>query len=498
MTLSIQDAPSPAPGIRRYENLVLLAVCACTILVVGFVAAINLAVPLLTASELHPTSSQLLWIVDVYVIVFACLVIPGGAIGDRFGRKGALVSGLLVFAAGTVAAALSSTVPLMLAGRVVSGAGAALVLPNCVGVLVHATAPPRRRRAVALWGGLSGMGGIVGNTAGAALLDAGSWQTLFWSVAPVAVICAVVVTLIVRPSPHVFRSLDLTGTVLLVATAVALLGGIIQAPEQGWGSPTVLGTFALALALGAAWVVVELRVKHPLLDPRLFRSPLLSGAALGMMVTWFGSFGLFYLNASLLQYGRGWSVLAAGLATLPLAIPIVALGATVPAIAARIGVPATLGSAFALISAGLVGLSFATGQPFAVYALWLIVVGAGFALALPTLTSELTASLPAEQAGVAGGLQSFTRELGSALGIAVTGTIAVAVFSGHLPAPLQALDPVPRTIVEAGARAPGSSQQIIAAFVMGADTALQVGAAVTLLAGILVVALVARRTHRGR
>jgi MFS family permease len=495
VTTTCSAAPSAAT--RRRETLVLTAVCLCTILVVGFVAAINLAVPLLAGSGLHPDSSELLWIVDAYVIVFACLVIPGGAIGDRFGRKGALLTGLVAFGAGAAVSALSTAVPLMLAGRIGSGLGAALVLPNCVGVLVHATGEGRRRRALAIWGALSGMGGIVGNTAGAGLLSTGRWQALFWGVVPFALLCAAGIAVIAKPSPRAYRSLDPAGTLLLVATSVALLAGIIEGPERGWGSGVVLGAFALAVVLGAAWVFVELRLRHPLLDPRLFRAPLLTSASLGMLVTWFGSFGLFYLNASLLQYGRGFPVLAAGFGTLPIALPIVAGSRLIPGLATRLGIPVTLGAGFLFLSGGLLGLSFATRQPFAVYALWLVVLGIGFALALPTLTAELASGLPSEQAGVAGGLQSATRELGSALGIAVAGTATVAVFARHLPAALQAHDPVPRTVAEATALDPGAHGEITEAFVTGASTALQAGAGLTFLAGAIVVALATRHRPPG-
>ncbi|UOZ05538.1 MFS transporter [Amycolatopsis sp. WQ 127309] len=490
----IAQTTEPAADTRRRESLVLIVVCLCTILVVGFVAAINLAVPLLAGSSLHPDSSELLWIVDTYVIIFACLVIPGGAIGDRLGRKGALMSGLVLFAGGAAVSALSTSIPAMLSGRVVSGLGAALVLPNCVGVLVHATRPERRRGALAVWGAISGMGGILGNTAGGALLDSGDWQTLFWSVVPLALVCAVAIAVTARASERTFRSLDPAGTLLLVAASVSLLAGIIEAPEKGWLNPVVLTVFGLAVVLAVAWVLVELRVKHPLLDPRLFRAPLLTSASLGMLVTWFGSFGLFYLNASLLQYGRGFSVLGAGFATLPLAIPILVCSRFIPRIVARIGIPATLAAGFLAISAGLFGLSFATKQSFVVYALWLVVLGIGFALSLPTLTTELTAGLPPEQAGVAGGLQSATRELGSALGIAVVGTITVAVFSRHLPSALQAMTPVPRTVIEAVRAAPAQRSRITDAFVTGGSTALQVGAAITLTAGAIVVALAIRRS----
>ncbi|PRY39702.1 MFS transporter [Umezawaea tangerina] len=485
------DRPS-RPG------LVLVCVCVCTVLVVGLVAAINLAVPQLAASGLSPSSSQLLWIVDAYVVVFACLVIPGGAAGDRFGRKGVLVAGLVTFAVGAVVSASSPTVAIMLVGRVVTGLGAAMVLPNCVGVLVHATPPERRGRALAVWGAVSGMGGIVGNIGGGALLTGGTWRTLFAVVASIALVCAVWVVRATSRSDRASRALDPVGTALFVAAVVALLIGVIEAPEQGWGSAVVVTALVLAVVVGAGWVVFELRATHPLLDPRLFRIPLLSSAAFGMSVMFFGSFGLFYVNASLLQYGRGYTVLQAGLGTLPLALPLLLVSRLVPDLVRRTGIPVVLTAAFAAIGTGLFGLSTATGQPYPAYAAWLVVVGIGFALALPCLTAELTAALPAEQAGVAGGLQAATRELGSALGVAVVGTVLTAAFTGKLPEGLKGHEPAAHTVAEALAAAPAEHDAVVAAFVAGADTALRVTSVLTLLAGAVVVAGALRAARSGR
>lgn len=473
---------------RRSPGLVLACVCACTILVVGLVAAINLAVPKLAASGLHPSSSELLWIVDAYVVVFACLVIPGGAAGDRYGRKGALIAGLVAFTAGAAISAAAPNVGILLLGRAIAGIGAALVLPNCVGVLVHATAPERRGRALAIWSMSSGLGGLVGNIAGAALLTAGSWRTLFGAIVPIALLCALWTALAVERSSRSPRSLDPAGTVLLVAATIALLIGIIEGPERGWSSAAVLGAFAAGAVLGAGWVAVELRVRSPLLDPRLFRLPLLGIACLGMLVMFFGSFGLFYLNASLLQYGRGYSVLQAGLAIVPMTIPMLVGARFVPDLVRRFGIPATLSAAFLSIGFGLFGLTTAAHQPYIAYAAWLVLIGAGFALALPCLTAELTAALPADKAGIAGGLQSATREMGSALGVAVVGTVLTENFTRHLPASLQPADPLPRTVAEAVAASPGQHAAIVGSFAAGAETALQTASVVTLIAGVIVVA----------
>ena len=481
----------------RRASSVLAALCACTALVIGFVAAINLAVPMIAASALHPSSSELLWIVDGYVVVFACLVIPAGAAGDRFGRKGVLLAGLAALAAGAAVSALAPTVAIMLAGRVLTGVGAALVLPNTMGVLVHTMPPARRGRAIATWAGMSGIGGVIGNVGGGLLMTTGDWRLLFVAVALIAAGCATWVAVAVPRTGRHSRALDPAGTVTFVAAIVALLAGIIEGPESGWASPLVLGCFAAAAALLVVWVLIERRVAHPMLDPRIFRSPLLSAASVGMLVAFFANFGLFYVNASLLQYGRGFTVLEAGLGVVPLVVPVLAGVRFVPRLVSRIGRSAVLALAFLATSGGLLGLSTAIAQPYAVYACWLVVVGIGVTLALPTLTAEITDGLPAEQAGVAGGLQSATRELGSALGVAVVGTILTAVFSGALPASLRGPDG-PHTVAEALATAPAQRPEIVHAFTDGAASALLITSLIAFAAGLVVVAgsaWAARHTH---
>lgn len=487
--------PEGAPRPARRSGPVLACVSVCTALVVGFVAAINLAVPQLAASSLKPTSSNLLWIVDAYVVIFACLVIPAGAAGDKLGRKGVLMAGLGVFAFGAVVSAMAPNVAIMLIGRAITGLGAACVLPNCVGVLLHATAPERRPHALAVWAAATGIGGVVGNVGGGAVLSTGSWRTLFEAVALIAACCLAWVARSAPRSARLERTLDLPGTLLFVAAFVALLIGIIEGPELGWDSTVVLIAFACSVLLSLCWVRVELRVPHPMLDPRLFRSVALSSASLGMTLTFFGSFGLFYVNASLLQYGRGFSVLQAGLGVIPLTVPLLVGTRYVPGLIRRIGIPATLSAAFALTGAGLLGLSYASTMAYPVYAAGLFVIGLGIMLAAPCLTTQIASALPVERAGITGGLQSATRELGSALGVAVVGTILTAGFTHHLPADLSRHAPLPRTVQEALTLAPADHTAVTEAFTHGANTALRAAALVVLLAGTLVVAG-ARRAHR--
>ncbi|WP_020418035.1 MFS transporter [Amycolatopsis sp. ATCC 39116] len=456
--------------------------CACVVLVVGMVAAINLAVPMLAASALRPSASALVWIVDTYVVFFACLVIPGGAAGDRFGRKGVLLSGLALFAAGALISAVAPGIPLLLAGRAVTGIGAAAVLPNTLAVLLHAVPADRKGPVIATWASMTGIGGVIGNAGGGAILTGGSWRWLFAAAVPIALVLAALVARIAPVSARHDRRLDVPGAVLLVAASVALLLGIVQGPEAGWGSPLVIGGFACSAVLFAVWTVVELKVRHPLLDPRLFRIAGLRSACLGMTAIFFGMFALFYVNASFLQYAKGFGVLWTGLGIIPLTVPIILGARHVGRLTARIGLTVVTALAFGFVGAGLLGLSTSdTATQYAVYAAWLVVTGIGVTLALPTLSGVIAGSLPAAQAGVATGLQATTREFGSALGVAVIGTVLTARFTAALPEDARGA----HTVAEALTRAP--ADEVIPAFVSGADTGLRVIGAAVLVLGALVI-----------
>ncbi|MBY8863477.1 MFS transporter [Nocardia sp. CA2R105] len=480
----------------------LLAVmCACVVLVVGMVAAINLAVPMLAASALHPSASALVWIVDTYVICFACLVIPGGAAADRFGRKGVLLTGLILFAAGALLSALAPSVSLLLAGRAITGIGAAAVLPNTLAVLLHAVPAENRGAAIATWAAMTGIGGVVGNVGGGAVLSGGSWRWLFGAAVLIALLLAALVGWITPVSPRNDRRLDPLGTVLLVGASVALLLGIVQGPDAGWTSPVVIAGFVCAAVLFTAWTLVELRAEQPLLDPRLLRLPALRSACLGMTAVFFGLFALFYINASFLQYGKGFGVLRTGLGILPVTVPLILLARYVGRFAQRIGLEATIALAFVFVGGGLLGLSTSDADtPYPVYAGWLVVCGIGVALAVPVLSGAIAGSLPKAQAGVGAGLQSTTREFGSSLGVAVIGTVLTARFAAALPADIRTRHD-PHTVAQALAVAgPGRADEVVAAFVSGADLGLRVIGVSVLILGALVLlqGLLSRRHTTGR
>ncbi|WP_033262016.1 MFS transporter [Amycolatopsis vancoresmycina] len=457
--------------------------CAAVVLVVGMVAAINLAVPPLAASALHPSAPALVWIVDTYVIVFACLVIPAGAAGDRFGRKGVLLTGLGLFAAGTLLSAVAPDVAVLLAGRALTGVGAAAVLPNSLAVLLHAVPAGRRAGTIATWASMTGIGGVAGNVGGGLVLTAGSWRWLFGAAAGVALGLAALAARYAPVSSRHDRPLGAGSAALLTGASVALLLAIVQGPEAGWGSVVVVGGFATAAVLFAAWVFAGLRSAHPLLDPRLFRDPRLRSACLGLTAIFFGMFALFYVNASFLQYAKGFGVLATGLGIVPLTVPVILGGPHVGRLTGRIGLDATVASAFAFVGGGLLGLSTSdAGTPYSVYAGWLVVAGIGVTLALPALSGVIAGALPPDRAGVGTGLQATTREFGSALGVAVIATVSTARFAAALPPDARGA----HTVAEALARTSRASD-VVAAFVSGAEAGLRVtGVAVLVLGGLVV------------
>ncbi|GAA3257203.1 MFS transporter [Nonomuraea helvata] len=391
------------------------------VLAVALVAAVNLAIPTIAASDLRPSPSQILWIVDAYVIVFACLLIPAGAAGDRFGRKGVLLAGMGVFAAGCLVAALAPDVGTLIAARAVSGAGAAMVMPASLALTVGAYPAAERGHAVAAWTAATGAAGVIGNVGGGVVMEYLPWRALFGVPVLLAGVLAVLVAVVVPRAPRLEAApLDLPGTALLTAASVALLAGVIEGPEAGWGSGLVLSAFGAAVVLFCVFVGHQLRARRPLLDPRLFALTRLRAGTLGVAVTFFGLFALFFVNARYLQEVKGFSPLVTGLAIVPLTIPMIILSRLSGRLPARTAVPAGLAG----IVAGLALLSFAdAAMPYPVYAAGLVVMGAAMGVCLPVLSHEIMAALPRERAGLGSGLNSATRELGSAVGVAVMGTV---------------------------------------------------------------------------
>lgn len=456
----------------------------CVALVVGMVSALNLGVPVLSGGDLRPSAEAVLWVIDGYVAVFACLLVPAGALADRLGRKGTLLGGLAVFGAGSALCAAAPAVPVLVAGRMLSGAGAAAVLPTTLALLLAGAPPDRRPRRIAAWASMTGLAAVLGNVGGGAALSTGSWRAPFLAAVPLTALAVVLVAAVAPVVPRHPGAVDVPGAALLTAAVLALLYAVISAPRHGWLGVPVVGGGVLAALLTAAWVRHGMR-RRPVLDPRLFARPAVRAGAAGTALTFVGMFAVFSVNGQFLQYVEGFGPFGAGVRLLPMAAALLAAPRAGAALAHRYGPRTAVAAGFATMVAGLLLLSTVdthTGYPR--YAAGALLTAAGCGLATPVLSHELVAALPAGAAGTGSGLSGLTRELGSAVGVAVTGSLLTA----RLPAGVR--DNVAAAIATAPDPAP-----VRAAFTGALDGALRTVAVGVAALALLVVAWLPRATR---
>ncbi|MGW7194563.1 MFS transporter [Streptomyces chryseus] len=428
-------APSAPLSARRRWTV--LTVCALSMFLVGVdTTIVTVGLPEI-GQGLEVGTRGLEWVVNAYTVVLASLLIVAGALADRFGRRRVFQCGLLVFGLASLACALAPSLGVLVAARAVQGVGASMLSPVALAIVVNAMPDPRERaRAIGVWASVFGLSMAAGPVTGGALIAAFGWRSVFWLNVPVVVAALVLVAVFVPESrARRARRLDLPGQVLLTVVLLLLVGGLIEGPRIGWASPTALAGYALIMAATAGFVLVELRRGEPLMDLGLFRRPPFATAVLGAVAVFVALNVSLLLNTLYLQHTRGWTPLATGAATLPMA-----LGATVcaPWSGAMVG---RLGPRRPLILAGvfmavggmcLTHLGQETSVPLILLAYLLIGVGFGFANA--PLTNTAVSGLPPSRAGVAGAITSTARQVGAAVGIAVAG----GMVAGAGPAGLAA------------------------------------------------------------
>jgi EmrB/QacA subfamily drug resistance transporter len=495
MALLEADQTNPAlPATRR--RAILISMSAAVIVVIGMQAAINLAVPGLASGGLHPSASELVWLVDAYTIVFASLLIPGGAAGDRFGRRRVVCAGLAMFAVGCGVCAVATGVPVFLAGRALTGLGAAATLPNTLAVLLAVFPPQERRAAIATWSSMTGVAGVFGNIGAGVILQLTDPTGLFVVFAVLAAVVLAATAWCTPSIPAHRHRLDPIGTVLLIVALVSVLDAIIEAPTHGWGSGLVLGELAAGVALLAVFVGYELRRAEPMLDPRIFKIGAVSLACVLVALLYVGMFGLFYVNAQYLEQAKGYDLLTTGLAIAPMAVGIFVAARYSMRVGARIGYAAAVCLGLVVTAAGLFGFSTVSAStPYPLYIVYLLVLAAGFGTTLPIVSAAIVTATPARLAGLGSGLQGATRELGSALGIAIVGTVLTASFASHAPATLHAgPHPNPSEVL---ARAAGGPLHAAAvhAYTGAVDDSIR-AVALAVLAGAVLTAVVGRRVLR--
>ena len=431
-TASLMAVP-PALSVRRRWTV--LAVCALSLFLVGLdTTIVNVGLPAI-GRGLGAETSSLEWVVDAYTVVLASLLISSGALADRFGRRRFFQSGLAVFGTASLACALAPSLGALVAARAVQGAGASMLSPVALAIVVNAMPNPRERaQAIGVWASVFGLSMAVGPVIGGALIEAFGWRSVFWINAPV-IVAAVILSAVFLPESRAShpRRLDLTGQVLLTAAVCVSVAVLIEGPRIGWASPLAWAGYLVTAAAVAAFIMVELRRCEPLMDLGLFRRPSFNTAVLGAVAVFAALTITLLLNTLYLQHARGWTPLTAGIATLPMAF-----GATVCAplsgnLVARFGPRRPLLLAGMFITAGGASLvSLGQHTNVALLLLAYLLIGTGFGFANAPITNTAVTGLPPARSGVAGAITSTARQLGSAIGIAIAGGLATGIPPARL------------------------------------------------------------------
>ena len=439
MTQLTRPAVTPLgpPDRRRWAALVV--VCLAALIVNVDNTILNVALPTLVR-DLDASSSELQWIVDSYAIAFAGLLFVGGSLADRFGRRTFFLIGLSVFAVGSVGAAFSGSVHLLIACRAVMGSGAALTIPASLSIVNDVFPDPdERARAIGAWAGTAGLGIAIGPIAGGLLLSRFWWGSIFLVNIPIALIALAGAAALVPNSknPDVQRP-DPVGALLSIAGLGLLLWAIIEGPTQGWTSGTVAGVGTASLIALGGFVAWEARSTHPMLTLAFFRNRRFSVALAAECLAVFGLMGALFLSTQFLQFDLGLSPLAAGIRILPIAGMVIVSAALSPVLARRIGTKFTVAAGLGLIAGGLwqVSASSRPGTTYGDIVVGLLLIGFGAGLMLPTATNSVIGSVPRGDSGIGSATNTVALQVGGALGVAVVGSIMLTRYQGHLTAVL--------------------------------------------------------------
>jgi len=497
-------APTTTHGIadavyrRRWWTLVVL----CLSLLIVFVgnSSLNVAIPTLS-KVLGAGESQLQWVIASYSLVFAGLLFTTGALGDRFGRKGALQTGLAIFLVACVAASQSDQVWQIIACRAAMGLGAALIMPSTLSILVNVFPPHERTKAIAIWASVTGAAGAVGPVASGLILAHFSYGAVFLINVPFVLTALVAGFWLVPKSRDPEQGvLDPFGAFLSVVGIVSLVYGLIEAPDRGWAAPVTLGAFAVAAVSLAAFVFWELRVEEPMLDIRYFRKPAFAVGTGGMMLVFLAMFGSMFLLTQYFQLVLGFSPLEAALLLLPMAPIMIIVAPQTPRLSARFGANRTVSGGMLLMAGGFLILrTIGVDTPAWIVIVALVPMTAGMALSMSPMTAAIMSSVPSRRAGAGSAMNDATRELGAALGIAVMGSIASSQYSSHLADLTSSLpDAAQHTAsasisgaLEVASQLPGAAGEALrigaeGAFVDGLHFAVTAGSLLALVAAFLV------------
>ncbi|WP_449281830.1 DHA2 family efflux MFS transporter permease subunit [Leucobacter sp.] len=438
MTGSIATVPAAPPVLSARRRWAVLTVCASALFLVGLdTTIVTVGLPEIGTGIGIP-GDRTAWVIDAYTVPFASLLITSGALADRFGRRRIFRIGLVVFGASSLVCAAAPTPEFLIVARAVQGVGASMLTPVALAIVVNAIPDPRERaQAIGVWGAMFGLSMAVGPVAGGALIAAFDWRAMFWINGPVVLAVLVLVSALVPESRATRpRRLDLPGQVLLALVLGSSVTLLIEAPRLGWAAPASVASAGVLLLAGTAFVLVESRRRQPLIDPGLFRRPAFSGAVVAAVAVFVACSATLLLTTLLLQNALGWAPLSAGAAMLPMALGAIAGAPLGGYLVARTGarLPLVLAGATLLLGGALLTGFAAATHPLPLLLVASLLIGTGVGVSGPPITNTAVSSLPPDRAGVAGGITSTARQVGTALGVALAGSPAGGLATGSPPA----------------------------------------------------------------
>ena len=460
-------------------------------------STLNVAIPTLQR-DLSASNSELQWMVDSYTLVFAGLLLTAGSLGDRFGRRRALQFGSAIFGIGSVLAALSGSAEELISTRAFMGIGAAFIMPATLSIITNVFPARDRAKAIGVWTATAGVGIALGPHAGGFLLEHFYWGSIFLVNIPIVIVGVIAGIYLIPDSrdPAAAR-LDPIGAVLSIASLTALLYAVIEAPRDGWTSPTILLSFGIGGFLLASFFVWEARSAHPMLDLAVFKNARFSAASGAISVTFFAMFGSIFLLTQYLQLVLGFSPLQTGVRLLAFAVPMMILAPLSAKFVEHLGAKVVVTTGLILMAVGLYLFSALDASSGTGSVVWrMAVAAAGMALTMAPSTDSIMGSLPLAKAGVGSAMNDTTRQVGGAVGVAVIGSVFSSIYASKIVdlfsgagLPGQAIDAAKESLGAALQVAPPGSGIAAAAkdaFVDGFHSGLWVAAGAALLGAIAV------------
>ncbi|HTN99905.1 MAG TPA: MFS transporter [Microthrixaceae bacterium] len=448
------------------KRMILVAVSVALMAVISSMSGLNVAQQVL-AIEFGASQSTILWIINAYTLALASLLMPIGAIGDRWGRKPVLLTGLAVFGVASIVGALAGSATIMIISRLIAGIGAAMIMPVTLSVITTSFPEEERGQAIGIWAGIAGGGAMVGMFVSSAMVDLVTWRWLF---ALPIVLVAVGLVLTARFVPNSAEDtehpFDVIGSIMSLLAIGGLVLGIQEGPERGWFNPLTFSSLTVGLVAAGVFIVWELRHPAPLFDIRTFADRRLAAGSVTLLSLFAVMSGIFLVLFPFFQAVLEWSALRSASAMLPMAAVMMPASALVPKLSARIGSRPTLLAGMGLAATGLATLALSASADGGYLSVLpgLLIIGLGTGLAMTPSTEAITSSLPADKQGVASALNDTTREIGGAVGVALLGSILSAGYrtaiTPHLGVfPAEVAETAKEGIGAAFAAAPGAGAQ---------------------------------------